>query len=169
MYCPRCGQQQASDSVRFCSRCGFRMDFVTDLLYNDGLLQIGEPLKQDARGPRKRRGMRQGAKIMFFSAVMTPIFFGLSIAADNPGPLLVPFTLFLAGLAWMFYFRLFGEDFSPAAVQAKPQQYIAPPPRASLLPTQDPPVIASPRRVNTADMANPPTVTDPTTRLFDEK
>src|SRR6266404_2999755 len=23
MYCPRCGQEQATDSMRFCSRCGF--------------------------------------------------------------------------------------------------------------------------------------------------
>jgi hypothetical protein len=144
------------------------MDLVPELIYNDGLLATSEAPREGKIRSEKKRGMRQGAKLMFISGVIAPIALGFSILVDSPGPLLLPFTLFLAGLSWLLYYLLFGEDISPFADQAQPQRYIAPQQRASLPPTQDTPVTASPRRVNTADMANPPTVTDHTTRLFDE-
>jgi uncharacterized membrane protein YvbJ len=34
MFCPQCGHQQASDNVRFCSRCGLSLGLVTDVLAN---------------------------------------------------------------------------------------------------------------------------------------
>jgi hypothetical protein len=144
------------------------MDLVPELIYNDGLLATSEAPKQGKVPSEKKRGMQRGAKLMFFSGVIAPIALGLSILVDNPGPLLVPFTIFLAGLAWVLYFWLFGDDMSPVADRAHPRRYIAPQQRTSLPHSQDTPVTASPRRVNTSDMANPPTVTDHTTRLFDE-
>jgi hypothetical protein len=38
MHCPNCGQQQASDAVKFCSRCGFDIALVPELLSNAGKL-----------------------------------------------------------------------------------------------------------------------------------
>src|SRR5689334_22117728 len=32
MFCPKCGQEQASESVRFCSRCGFKLNIVEEPL-----------------------------------------------------------------------------------------------------------------------------------------
>jgi len=32
MHCPKCGQQQVSDEMRFCSRCGFALGIVTELI-----------------------------------------------------------------------------------------------------------------------------------------
>jgi hypothetical protein len=32
MFCPKCGHQQASETTRYCSRCGMPLDGVTDLL-----------------------------------------------------------------------------------------------------------------------------------------
>ena len=32
MFCPQCGQQQASDATRFCSRCGFQLEAVAGAL-----------------------------------------------------------------------------------------------------------------------------------------
>lgn len=32
MYCPKCGHQQASETTRYCSRCGMALDGVTNLL-----------------------------------------------------------------------------------------------------------------------------------------
>jgi len=31
MYCPKCSQQQVSDDIRFCPRCGFQLDAVKGL------------------------------------------------------------------------------------------------------------------------------------------
>ncbi|HAF15758.1 MAG TPA: zinc ribbon domain-containing protein, partial [Blastocatellia bacterium] len=36
MYCPKCGQQQASDAVRFCSRCGFLLEGTAAVLATGG-------------------------------------------------------------------------------------------------------------------------------------
>ena len=167
MYCPRCGQQQVSDSVRFCSRCGLRLELVTGLLYNESRPETAEAPPYESGPSEKRRGVRQGAKLMFISAAVTPIAFGLSIAADSPGPLLLPVTIFFIGLVWLLYFRLFGEDTAPAP--ARPRQVSPPPQRVSLPQPQATPLTgAAPRRVDTADMAQPPTVTDHTTKLFEE-
>ena len=32
MYCPKCGHQQVSDDMRFCSRCGISLGLVTELV-----------------------------------------------------------------------------------------------------------------------------------------
>ena len=43
MHCPRCGQQQISDQTKFCSRCGFQLGLVGELLENGGFLpQLAE-------------------------------------------------------------------------------------------------------------------------------
>ena len=34
MFCPRCGHQQVSNEMRFCSRCGLSLGLVTDLVAN---------------------------------------------------------------------------------------------------------------------------------------
>ena len=36
MFCPQCGHQQVSNDMRFCSRCGFSLGLVTDLVANSG-------------------------------------------------------------------------------------------------------------------------------------
>lgn len=38
MHCPSCGQEQVSANTKFCSRCGFQLDLVAELLSNGGFL-----------------------------------------------------------------------------------------------------------------------------------
>jgi len=46
MYCPRCSQQQITD-LRFCPGCGLQLDFVTELVANNGVpLPYGEVRRQ---------------------------------------------------------------------------------------------------------------------------
>src|SRR6266511_5015769 len=90
MYCPRCGNQPASDRVRFCPSCGFRLDGVADLLARDGVpanspnvpqtnaLRSGEPSE-------RKQGVRRGAKMLFLSLGMLAPVGGLSIATHEPG------------------------------------------------------------------------------------
>lgn len=43
MYCPRCGEEQTSEQIRFCSRCGFLLEIVSEVLANGGVLpQLAE-------------------------------------------------------------------------------------------------------------------------------
>jgi hypothetical protein len=167
MYCPKCGQQ-AFDEVRFCSRCGFRLDGVTALLDHD--TSIAQPPLEPPASKRsaKQKGMRFGVKLIFFSIVLAPIFFAISISrdVDTPAPMLVPITIFLLGLMRLLYSVIFEEEHAPANQKPQPLQVRAfnqtalPPPPAS---------VTAPRRVKTADMINPPSITENTTNLLDKK
>src|SRR5215210_6531981 len=74
MYCPQCGQQQVTSEMRFCSRCGFPLGGVSELLASGGVLRStgGAELREEARSPR-RRGVRQGALMMLVGAVVVPV------------------------------------------------------------------------------------------------
>ncbi|MFP5261400.1 MAG: zinc-ribbon domain-containing protein [Blastocatellia bacterium] len=168
MYCPRCGQQ-ALDEVRFCSRCGLRLDAVTFLLDNDG--SVAPPEAESGRGNAtiRQKGIRLGVKLIFLSIVLFPLFFAIAISrdVDSPAPLLVPVTVFLVGLMRLLYSVIFEEEQSHAKhTRVHPQEIR--PGRNKVLPPPDASVTAR-RPVNTADMLYPPSVTENTTNLLDNK
>lgn len=165
MYCPKCGQQ-ALDEVRFCSRCGMRMDGVAQLLDSDGLITPLAPESQPRKVTIRQKGIRLGVKLIFLSIVIFPLFIALAVTreVDSPAPLLLPLTIFLTGLTRLLYSVIFDEDRMPAKQrplpsQARPasQNAALPPPHASVTP---------PRGVNTADMVHAPSVTENTTNLL---
>ena len=168
MHCPKCGYQQSGYEVKYCSRCGFYLGTVSEILRLDGALP-GREVVINNPGPRKRRkAIRRGAKAMFFSVVIFIFTLILGAATDTPEFMLLPLFMFVASLLWMIYHRLFTEDSEPA-VQFPAQSQFQPP-RPMLRPEDDRMrVPAEPRRVNTSDMANPPSVTDHTTQLFDKE
>jgi hypothetical protein len=181
MFCPSCGKQQANDNVRFCYRCGFQLGGVTDLLNHQGVMPYQTPpvppvVLPTSISPRKK-SMRHGAKLMFISAVLMPIFFGFAVGvADNPAPLLVPLTVFLAGLCWMVYAAIFGEETTLPQAPKVPQQFIhqpppfsANPPRSALPTADNYEVNLRPQRVDTSEIVNPPSVTEHTTNLLEKK
>ncbi|MBI3651652.1 MAG: zinc ribbon domain-containing protein [Acidobacteria bacterium] len=172
MYCPQCGKEQASADVRFCSRCGFQMGVVNELMQNNGLLTppLAPPMPPPFVPSRRKKGIKTGAILMFISAVLTPIFFAIAIGpADHPGPLIVPLTIFLAGLCRFLYARIFDDDLAPF-VPAHPHVF-TPPPYRQALPNAEPFRVTNPtpQRINTAEMVEPPSVTDHTTQLFDKE
>jgi hypothetical protein len=168
MYCPRCGQQ-AFDEVRFCSRCGFRLDGVTVLLDQDGSI-VPPPIQSQANevSPRQK-GIRLGAKLIFLSIILFPIFMAISVSrdVDSPAPLLVPLTAFLLGLTRLLYSVIFEAEWSPARPAPQPLRGKTAKPNAALSPP--PASMASLRPVNTADMLQSPSVTENTTNLLEKK
>jgi len=169
MYCPRCSQQVPDEGLRFCSRCGLRLDGVALLLANDGVIeQLG--VGQDQPGPSsKKKGIRLGAKLMFLSGVLAPIFFGLCIVADDPAPLGVPFVVFLAGLAFMLYSRWFVDDASSLEQRLPRRVGGTAAPKPIYLPPQSEGVTINAPRATTSELAQQPSVTERTTELFDDQ
>jgi hypothetical protein len=49
MHCPRCGQQQVSEDIKFCSRCGLPLGIVSEVVAQGGYL----PQLADLSDPKK--------------------------------------------------------------------------------------------------------------------
>jgi hypothetical protein len=178
MYCPQCGQQQVSDNLRFCSRCGFPLEGVLQLLGSGGALPFYQPA-----GPRemsaRRKGVRQGAALFLAGVVFVPTLaiFNEFIQGPNLLDILVPLAaviFFLGGLMRMLFAALF-EEGAPRPQHIVTTSY-APVPvaqlgmhaPASLPPAQNNPAAAWRPRRNTAEVRQPPSVTENTTRLLDK-
>lgn len=164
MYCPNCGQQQLSDEMRFCSRCGLALSGLAEWLAGGGLSAQHKLDVQISPASPRRKGIRRAAKLMFFSGVLFPIFLIISIAIDEPGPLAIPFIVFFISLAMMLYARLFSETNAPI-IQTTFNSTSAPgylPPATSI------PINAR-QQVRTNELAQPPSVTEHTTRLLDNE
>src|SRR5690348_6625297 len=147
MFCPNCGQQQVSDEMRFCSRCGLALSGLAEWLAGGLPVRRAE---EQLTPSRRRKAIRRSAKLMFFSGVLVPIFLMISIGVDEPGPLLVPLIPFFISGVWMLYARIFMDE-TPALKPA--------PARVSLPPQQ----------VRTNELIQAPSVTEHTTRLLDNE
>lgn len=171
MYCPNCGQQQVSDEMRFCSRCGLALSGLAEWLAGGALpIRHQDEVKSGGLSPR-RKGMRRAAKLMFFSGVLFPIFLAISIAVEEAGPLGIPFGLFFIALVMMLYARLFSDKTVPAINPAAQTSALGSnSTRASLPPAANMPMPGIGRQhVRTNELAQPPSVTENTTKLLDSE
>ena len=173
MYCPQCGQQQASESLRFCSRCGFPVEGVLALIASGGYL--GPYLGANQERSARARGVRQGAVMFLLGILLVPVlgvlyhfaggsFFGVVLP-------LAALICFVGGLMRMLFAAVFEEG--KPTVRVTPGGY-APPLIGMPAPGQAlPPATANPSpvwraRTATAELPRPPSVTENTTRLLDK-
>jgi len=85
MFCPRCSQEQISEEVKFCSRCGFPLTLVSEVLAHGGFLpQLAKTNKSKKRWSRKFGLVSALFWFMFFVLIMMPI-----VAIDNTDDALV--------------------------------------------------------------------------------
>ena len=180
MFCPQCGQQQVSGVIRFCSRCGFPMDGVIQLLGSGGMLPAYRPSDDPVPASPRRKGVKQGATLLLLGIVLVPMLGMLASFAMGSTFLeilagLAAIICFIGGPLRMLYAALFEEGapkprlYGPSVPIHMPQQF-TPHHQAPALPPQP---ARSPgawrRRPNTAELANPPSVTENTTRLLEKE
>lgn len=171
MYCPNCGQQQISEEMRFCSRCGLALSGLSDWLAHGRVpLMRREETQPEPMSPR-RKNIRRAAKMMFFSGALFPLFLVISIAEGEPGPLALPFIVFFISLAWMLYARLFSDKNAPGYLPSAQTTVLGPTPtRNALPPPINVPIPGVGRsQVRTNELAQPPSVTENTTRFLDKE
>lgn len=175
MYCPNCGQQQISEEMKFCSRCGLALSGLAEWLAGGHVLPARRKEGDDALSPR-RKGIRRAAKLMFFSGVLFPVFLVFSIAVEEPGPMIIPFAVFFIALVMMLYARLFSDNTAPITNQtfmpgqAAQTSVLGSAARGSLPAAGEMPLPAIGRQqVRTNELAQPPSVTENTTRLLDNE
>ena len=149
MFCPKCGQEQASESMRFCSRCGFKLGTVEETL-----------------------AKRLITMAMYVVLAMCAIVGWSSITA---GPAYMQVRVITTLIAAITFYLVFSRDlkhifyklFSQSIEQIKPTTHASQ--ESALPPVQSIPVpTLGSHRVNTAEMVQPPSVTEHTTILLDK-
>ena len=183
MYCPQCSQQQVSDEVRFCPRCGFRLDALKLMLTeNQNGLAMSEAERETKLISTRKRDVLSGATVMLVAAISIVLLMISSAAITPWQAIIIPLLLvwigivsviLLSGHAAREVTNLFSKEASESPSQA-----------ASRLITQFNPAVRHPTlppaqsasvsrfgswRVNTAELVQPPSVTERTTNLLNKK
>lgn len=172
MFCPKCGQPQPSEDVRFCSRCGLPTDGVKQLLAADGVPPTVEKDPERPRRSPRREGVRQGVLLMCVFLLLLPF----TESASGHRWEILPQIFMMAGFVRVLY-AVFFQDGAPrkgkrlrgskrdAASAATGE--IGARREAALPPSQSIPVSAWGQRADTAEIVPPPSVTENTTKLLD--
>lgn len=177
VYCPRCGQEQVSAETRFCSRCGFVMSGLPEIVLNGGIPQAMTSNEPKPPSPR-RRGLKQGGGWFLLGIIVVPILLFLHELFKFPEEIagIAAVLFFLGGIVRMIFALIF-ESGNPAEktleenVFQTAQKLLKKQPSANALPpSQSIPVdnYAPPRQSNWRDTNDlePRSVTDPTTKLL---
>jgi Uncharacterized protein conserved in bacteria len=176
MHCPRCGQQQVSGETRFCSRCGFPLGLVSELLAHGGFLpQLAELYSnKNKKFLTRKNGVKIGlAWFLLLTFLLTPL---AALAGLEEGTATLAVLGFMGGLLMMLFSVIFleGEKKSlplESNYQAanfmggQVNQHTLPPQQSQ--PVQDfVPPADSWKAPNTGEYAKPPSVTEETTKLL---
>jgi hypothetical protein len=185
MHCPKCGQKQISDEMRFCSRCGFALGIVTELLVTGGTLPGLEAESSRTKWSGRKRGKRLGLLLMLTAFVLA-IIGGIIHDSLVHDPLTTPglagkLVLFLpaiivgvAGFVRFLYAWLLETNVqigTPATLPGSTamksalngEHHVALPASHSV-----PVTSFSAKRGDTTEMVNVPSVTENTTKLLDQ-
>lgn len=176
MHCPQCGQQQTPGEVRFCSRCGFPLGGVTELIANRGVLPVHDPNPVQKPSAR-RKGVKQGVTLVMIGMMLAIFFAILNNNLGTPDFLaeLAAAIGFVGGPLRILYALIF-EEGAPRqqvivhthAPPTAPGAFGPPPRQTALPPAHSQPVPAYIPRHHTAEIARPPSVTEGTTRLLEK-
>lgn len=178
VYCPRCGQEQISAEVRFCSRCGFVMTGMAEIVLGGG---IPQQLLPDAPKPptARRRGLKQGGGWFLLGVVLVPLLGVLSLILRFPEEFigLAAVIFFIGGIVRMVFALIF-ESGNPSEktleenVYQTAQKFLnkkksSELPASHSIPTEGyiPPRAANWRDTNDLE---PSSVTDQTTKLLEK-
>lgn len=99
MHCPRCGQQQASEETKFCSRCGFPLGLISEILAHGGFLPQLADLYESKRWLTRKNGVAFSILwTIFFLLIMAP--FWAIVGADPLAAVCAVIGIF-GGLMWL--------------------------------------------------------------------
>ena len=75
MFCPNCGQQQISNEIRFCSRCGLPLGLISEVLsYGGSLPQLAELYKSKSKFTRRNGLIFSLFWFLLFVFILAPLF-----------------------------------------------------------------------------------------------
>ncbi len=176
MYCPQCGQEQINQETRFCSRCGFLMTAVAELIAKGGALPQYLSSGETKPLTSRRKGLKTGGLIFLSGFLIVPLLMIISMALQV-GPLpgtIAAILTFVAGFLRMIYAFIFESNNPSEAtledniyqttqkLMNKKQQAKSLPPQSISTSSYVPPVTGTWRETN--DLDRVPSVTEHTTK-----
>jgi hypothetical protein len=172
MYCPQCSQEQVSEEMRFCSRCGFPLAIVSELVRGGGALEGFDPETKGELSPRQK-GVRWGLILMILSLLLVPLVAVMTAMKHDFGVLFVPvLVIFVLGLGRLLHAYLLAARAPAETAKALPTKRTTqlPGERTSVLPAgRYIPVTNWKQPPNTSEMATRVSVTENTTRLLNDE
>ncbi|MBC7900545.1 MAG: zinc ribbon domain-containing protein [Saprospiraceae bacterium] len=177
MHCPRCGQQQISEQTKFCSRCGFQLGLVSELLVHGGVLPQLAELSRNRSIFTRRNGVAFSLLwCLFFLLIMTPLWGILDVdELAGASAIIGIFGGLMFLVSSMFFLKKASPSFDlpPSITQnQQPANLYGAPSMNALPPQQSQPVSTymapegSWRAADTGDLARPGSVTEGTTKLL---
>ena len=169
MYCPQCSQQQISEEMHFCSRCGFQLTGVRELMAGGGVLPVREDKLENRRAMALKRA-RSGVMLMLISLPIALVVLVLTASDDDFAVLfLLPVLIMLVGFLRTCY-GIFCQGRSKELKSAAEQKPTSIPTfrTAEKLNPGVPPIQLLQQSKETAEVRQPASVTEHTTRLLDE-
>lgn len=179
MHCPRCGQQQISNETKFCSRCGFQLGLIPELIANNGTLpQLAELYQQKQSWFTRKNGVIFSSLWFIFWVMMMPAFIGIAGGEEEAAVSAVfgVFTTIMLLILSLGFLKKSQKTISIAALEAHqmqaaglhgatPNQHALP--SQQTIPAQS---YTAPqggwRTPDTGEFATPGSVTDSTTKLL---
>jgi hypothetical protein len=83
MYCPRCGRQPISDSLRFCSYCGFKLGVVKASLAEEDEGSCDTFTIQVLNKESRQRDINIGVILMFVGALVATVLAGRGLGREG--------------------------------------------------------------------------------------
>jgi hypothetical protein len=124
MHCPKCGQEQASEETRFCSRCGFLLSGIARVVANDGAIPASvTPPVWKGSSPR-RRGVLQGLFFFLLSFLIIPLIVMITIASNSePYAVVIAAVIFtMGGMLRAAYALMFESPYPKGHLPAAPSE-----------------------------------------------
>jgi hypothetical protein len=178
MFCPQCGQQQVSEEIKFCSRCGLPLGVISETVAQGGYLSQLAELGTKKKFFNKKNGVVFSVFwMMFFLLIMTPLWGILHVREMSGASAIIGI---FGGLMWLIAALVFLPSSRPKnfgySNELPPHQtahgIFEQGHRGALPPQQSQPVssYAPPgggwRAPDTGEFARPGSVTDSTTKLL---
>ena len=169
MFCPNCGQQQVSQEIKFCSRCGFPLGLVSEILSHGGFLpQLAELYKNKNFFSRRNGLIFSLFWFLIFVLLLTPLFGnGVFALFGVTGALILIAASFLILKKEPTKFDIPQNALSSSPIKDlyEARQTALPPPQTQPAQSYVPPT-NSWKAADTGDLVRQHSVTDETTKLL---
>ena len=112
MFCPNCSQQQISEEIKFCSRCGFLLTGLRELLKNHGETSKKTFIQRLTGDSPRKKGLKKGLFIFLLTFLVVPIvsIFTVMLRAEPFAVAIFAILFSVGGILRMLYALLFESN-----------------------------------------------------------